>query len=175
MNETVCQFGPDQGLTGILTQPSDSVRVTDAPVALIFNAGIVHNIGPFRLHVDIARMLAAAGFSSLRIDVSGLGDSKTRTGKFVGKNRAIQDAVDAMDYSGRTPRSRSICCRWFVQRRVQCSSGCDHGPTSGRDSAVRRNCFSNAWFLLPALRSCHQSAILAKRNQEADDRRVSGG
>ena len=98
MNETVCQFGPDNGLTGILAEPHESVRVADAPVALILNAGIVHNIGPFRLHVDIARMLAAAGFSSLRIDVSGLGDSETRTGKFVGNNRAKQDAVDAMNY-----------------------------------------------------------------------------
>jgi len=98
MQETICKFGPSNGLTGILTEPSDSVRVADAPVALILNAGIVHNIGPFRLHVDIARMLATVGFSSLRIDISGLGDSETRTGKFVGENRAKQDAVDAMDY-----------------------------------------------------------------------------
>lgn len=98
MPETVCRFGPANGLTGILTEPNEADRVADAPVALILNAGIVHNIGPFRLHVDIARMLAAAGFSSLRIDVSGLGDSETRTGKFVGSNRAKQDAVDAMDY-----------------------------------------------------------------------------
>ena len=98
MQETVCQFGPDNGLTGILCEPDQSDCVADAPVALLLNAGIVHNIGPFRLHVDMARMLAEAGFSSLRIDVSGLGDSKTRTGKFVGKNRAKQDAVDAMDY-----------------------------------------------------------------------------
>ena len=100
MQETVCQFGPDNGLTGILTEPDESVRVADAPVALILNAGIVHNIGPFRLHVDIARLLAEAGFSSLRMDISGLGDSENRTGKFVGKNKAKQDAVDAMDYLG---------------------------------------------------------------------------
>ena len=83
MHETICQFGPNNGLTGILTEPDESVRVADAPVALILNAGIVHNIGPFRLHVDIARLLAAAGFSSFRIDLSGLGDSATRTGKFL--------------------------------------------------------------------------------------------
>lgn len=97
MQETVCQFGPDNGLVGILTQPDELVRVADAPVALILNAGIVHNIGPFRLHVDIARNLAEAGFSSLRIDLSGLGDSETRTGKSV-DNRAVQDATDAIDY-----------------------------------------------------------------------------
>jgi len=81
MKETVYQFGPNNSLTGILSQPDESVRVADAPVALILNAGIVHSIGPFRLHVDIARSLAEAGFSSFRIDLSGLGDSETRTGK----------------------------------------------------------------------------------------------
>ena len=97
MKETVCQFGPNNSLTGILTQPDESVRVADAPVALILNAGIVHSIGPFRLHVDIARSLAEAGFSSFRIDLSGLGDSETRTGKAV-ENRAVLDATEAIDF-----------------------------------------------------------------------------
>ena len=96
MKETVYQFGPNNSLTGILSQPDESVRVADAPVALILNAGIVHSIGPFRLHVDIARSLAEAGFSSFRIDLSGLGDSETRTGKAV-ENRAVLDATDAID------------------------------------------------------------------------------
>ena len=98
MKETVCQFGPNEGLTGILTEPDDAVRVVDAPIALILNAGIVHNIGPFRLHVDIARLLAEAGFSSLRIDISGLGDSETRTGKLLEQDRAVQDVSDAADF-----------------------------------------------------------------------------
>lgn len=98
MKETVCQFGPDSSLVGILCTPDESVRVEGAPVALILNAGIVHHIGPFRFHVDMARLLAAAGFSSLRIDISGLGDSETRTGKLSKKNRAVQDAADAMDF-----------------------------------------------------------------------------
>ena len=109
MQETVCQFGPDNGLTGILTEPDEAVRVADAPIALILNAGIVHNIGPFRLHVDIARMLAESGFASLRIDISGLGDSETRTGKIDGANRAELDAKDAMDYlAGRTSSDQFV-------------------------------------------------------------------
>ena len=98
MHETICQFGPNNGLTGILTEPDESVRVADAPVALILNAGIVHNIGPFRLHVDIARLLATVGFSSFRIDLSGLVDSATRTGKILEGNRAVQDVSDAVDF-----------------------------------------------------------------------------
>lgn len=98
VNESVCHFGPDEGLFGILSSPLDGDRKTDAPIALIVNAGIVHRVGPFRLHVDMARQLAAAGFSTMRLDLSGLGDSAQRTGKIDGEARAQLDLQDAMDY-----------------------------------------------------------------------------
>ena len=98
MKETVCNFGPDDRLFGILTTPDEDVRVDDAPIALILNAGIVHRVGPFRIHVDIARQLAAAGFSTLRLDLSGLGDSSPRTGKIAVEDRAVLDVNDAMNF-----------------------------------------------------------------------------
>jgi len=98
MQETVVQFGPDQGLLGILTTPHDSVRIVGAPIAVIINAGIVHRIGPFGLHVKMARQLAEAGFSTLRLDLSGLGDSLPRTEKLGGENRAVLDVSDALDF-----------------------------------------------------------------------------
>ena len=98
MKEQVCNFGPNGSLFGILTTPDDDVRVDNAPIALILNAGIVHRVGPFRIHVDIARQLAAAGFSTLRLDLSGLGDSAPRTGKIEVDDRAILDVSDAMDF-----------------------------------------------------------------------------
>jgi len=98
MNESVCNFGPDGSLFGILTTPDEDVRVDGAPIALILNAGIVHRVGPFRIHVDIARQLAAAGFSTLRLDLSGLGDSAPRTGKIEIEDRAVLDVRDAMGF-----------------------------------------------------------------------------
>ena len=98
MNEQVCNFGPNGSLFGILTTPDDDVRIKDAPIALILNAGIVHRVGPFRIHVDIARQLAEAGFSTLRLDLSGLGDSAPRTGKIEIEDRAVLDVSDAMDF-----------------------------------------------------------------------------
>lgn len=98
MQETVIQFGPDKGLLGILTTPADSVRVADAPIAVVINAGIVHRVGPFGLHVKMARQLAEAGFSTLRLDLSGLGDSLPRTEKLGGENRAVLDVADALDF-----------------------------------------------------------------------------
>lgn len=98
MNQQVCNFGTDGHLFGILTTPDEEVRVEGAPIALILNAGIVHRIGPFRLNVDIARQLAELGFSTLRMDLSGLGDSGPRTGKLELENRAELDAADAMSF-----------------------------------------------------------------------------
>ncbi len=98
MQESICNFGPDGGLLGILTTPDDDIKKADAPIALILNAGIVHRVGPFRMNVDLARGLAAQGFSAMRIDLSGLGDSAPRTGKLDNEDRAELDVSDAMDY-----------------------------------------------------------------------------
>lgn len=98
MNETICNFGPGGGLFGILTRPDDDVKVADSPVAIILNAGIVHRVGPFRLHVNLARQLAAQGFTTLRLDLSGLGDSAPRPGKVDLDQRAQLDISDAMDF-----------------------------------------------------------------------------
>ena len=102
MHESICNFGPDEGLFGILTTPDANVRIPDAPTALILNAGIVHRVGPFRIHVDISRKLAAAGFSTLRLDLSGLGDSASRTGKLELEDRAELDVSDAMEFLTQT-------------------------------------------------------------------------
>ncbi len=99
MQEIICQFGDEQNLFGILTQPDPEVSVTNAPIAIILNAGIVHRMGPFRLHVDLARQLAARGFKTLRMDLSGLGDSRPRSGKLGSQqSRALVDVADAMDH-----------------------------------------------------------------------------
>jgi pimeloyl-ACP methyl ester carboxylesterase len=98
MRESTCNFGPDGSLFGILTTPDEELKVEGAPVAIILSAGIVHRVGPFRLHVSIARQLAELGFSTLRIDLSGLGDSDARKGKFDSEDRARLDVSDAMDF-----------------------------------------------------------------------------
>ncbi|MEO1524135.1 MAG: alpha/beta fold hydrolase [Planctomycetota bacterium] len=95
MNEQVFQFGPNENLIGVLNRPDNWNG--DAPVALMLNAGIVHRVGPFRLHVDLARSLAKRGFASLRLDLSGLGDSAIRTALPEGTDRATLDVLDAMN------------------------------------------------------------------------------
>ena len=95
MNEQVFRFGTGDQLLGVLKRPSSIDN--ELPIAIILNAGIVHRVGPFRLHVDLARVLANRGFSSLRMDLSGLGDSAIRTDVPEGTDRAMLDVRDAMD------------------------------------------------------------------------------
>ncbi len=97
MKEQIFYFGSEQNQFGILTAPNDDFKPS-APVAVILNAGIVHHIGPFRLHVNLARQLADSGFTTLRMDLSGLGESAARVGKVDStENRAVFDVNQAMD------------------------------------------------------------------------------
>jgi len=70
-SESAHVFG--DGLVGVLARPASPVPPRAALV--LFNAGLVHRVGPFRSHVELARRLAGEGFAVLRFDQSGLGDS----------------------------------------------------------------------------------------------------
>lgn len=85
--ETAHGFG--DGLVGVVTRPHGDVSKVGV---LLLNAGLTRHTGPFRMHVELARMLAALGFAVLRFDQSGLGDSAL-PGKAAGERR--QREIDA--------------------------------------------------------------------------------
>jgi pimeloyl-ACP methyl ester carboxylesterase len=97
VTEKVFTFGPSSGLVGVIAEPDAGRRLPDAPAVLLWNVGINHRVGPFRLFVDMARHLVAAGFTVLRFDVSGLGDSEVRKDAFNEFERATLDVREAMD------------------------------------------------------------------------------
>lgn len=72
MNEITCQFGPDQRLAGIVTEPGD--RRPELGLVLV-TAGLLPKSGPFRLYAELARHLAENGVVTLRFDLGGVGDS----------------------------------------------------------------------------------------------------
>lgn len=79
--EESLQFGAGGRLVGILTLPSAPPRNAQVlPVFVFLSAGLLHRVGPYRLHVRLARALAQMGFSSLRVDLAGSGDSPRRPG-----------------------------------------------------------------------------------------------
>jgi len=95
MKERAYAFGEGGGLFGILTEPEEA---SQRPFVILLNAGLVHRVGPFRVSVDLARRLAALGFSTLRMDLSGLGDSTPRPGEPDLHRRVVADLRDAMDF-----------------------------------------------------------------------------
>jgi pimeloyl-ACP methyl ester carboxylesterase len=79
--EDPVQFGPNQHLFGIRCRPVDSNMKYRRGCALLFvNHGSNHHIGWARLHVKLSRRFAALGLTSLRMDISGVGDSPARAG-----------------------------------------------------------------------------------------------
>lgn len=67
-------LGQTRCMVGVLCEPAPPAA-NDAPLVLWINAGAVHHAGPGRLYVRHARILAAQGVASLRVDLSVLGDS----------------------------------------------------------------------------------------------------
>jgi pimeloyl-ACP methyl ester carboxylesterase len=81
LTEEPLQFGEGGRLFGILTRPSTPPRnAQELPVFVFLSAGLLHRVGPYRLHVRLGRELAQMGFSSLRVDLAGMGDSPPRPG-----------------------------------------------------------------------------------------------
>ena len=89
MDERVHAFG--DGLVGILSQPTTPTRHGTALILL--NAGLVHRVGPFRGYVQLARVLADAGFVVLRFDQPGLGDSRAPVASEGVRDNAIRAAM----------------------------------------------------------------------------------
>jgi hypothetical protein len=62
-------------LFGIVTRAAGRRAAGGTPCLLLINSGAIHRVGPGRLYVDLARTLAADGFTVLRLDLEGIGDS----------------------------------------------------------------------------------------------------
>jgi pimeloyl-ACP methyl ester carboxylesterase len=81
LTEEPLQFGEGGRLFGILTLPSMPPRnAQELPVFVFLSAGLLHRVGPYRLHVSLGRELAQMGFASLCVDLAGMGDSPPRPG-----------------------------------------------------------------------------------------------
>jgi pimeloyl-ACP methyl ester carboxylesterase len=97
MIERLHVFGKGNRLCGITSEPSKETRKENAPAFLIINAGILPHTGPYRIHVDLSRRLAENGYTSLRFDMSGMGDSLHSIINRPEHQRVLNDVVEAMD------------------------------------------------------------------------------
>ena len=96
LREQVLQLGPTRGLVAIATHPASAPQAS-RPAVVILNAGIIHRVGPNRLHVELARRLAAEGHVVVRLDLSGIGDSERRRDGLPPLDAVIADIGEALD------------------------------------------------------------------------------
>lgn len=90
-------LGSQKSLVGILSECVPAVSENSQTGVLLMNAGLIHHVGPNRLYVKIARMLAEMGYVVLRFDFSGIGDSGPRHDKLPANESVIQEAAQIMD------------------------------------------------------------------------------
>ncbi len=83
-------FLPPIGLFGMQTEASGASN--EGPVAVFINVFDEHHIGPNRLWVELARQWASLGIRSVRVDLSGLGESPLR---HLNQDRFIARAPEA--------------------------------------------------------------------------------
>lgn len=97
--ELALLLGPRKSMVGVLT-PGAKVAESAAsakPMVVLLNAGIIHRVGPNRLHVALARQLAAREFDVLRFDLSGIGDSAPRDDALQPFESALADIREVLD------------------------------------------------------------------------------
>ena len=96
--EQALLVGTRKSLVGILTPAQEVPGEGAKACVLILNAGIIHRVGPNRLHVEVARALAEAGYTSLRFDLSGIGDSEKRADGLPPLQATLADVREVIDW-----------------------------------------------------------------------------
>lgn len=97
--ERVCPLNcQGQQLMGILTLPARSLPETarERPGILMLVGGAQYRAGSHRQFTLLARRFAAAGFTVLRMDFRGMGDSQGEAAGFEGVAADIDCALDAL-------------------------------------------------------------------------------
>jgi dienelactone hydrolase len=122
IEESAIMFDGQHRLFGMLTESAVCNDRCGTGI-IIANAGSVHNVGPGRLYVELARTWAALGFSVLRVDVGGVGDSDTREGR-----------ADNHPYPDHAVQDLASAARWMVDhagvRRVVIAGLCSGAHAS---------------------------------------------
>lgn len=75
IRERIIRFGENNALFGIISEPINSNLSDIRPTIILLNSGAVHHVGTNRFYVMLARHLAQNNFTTLRMDIAGLGDS----------------------------------------------------------------------------------------------------
>lgn len=95
--EAAIVFGEYEHLVGIVS-PADAYSAVEDFAVILVTAGMLPSAGPFRLHVDLAKSLKRMGITSLRFDLSGIGESLAVGGGGSSLERAASEISSAIDW-----------------------------------------------------------------------------
>ena len=130
MIERSFAFGQNEGLIGTVCLPQHWQGIGAQIGVLLFNAGVVHRIGPHRINVRVARQLAVSGIPSIRFDLAGQGDSARSHGNLGFEEQAVKDIQAAMDCLGNVANVSCFALFGF------CSGGVHSYATAKIDERV---------------------------------------
>ncbi len=139
MREKAVRFGKTKSLVGIVTEASNAANRDTSPAVIMLNSGILHHVGACRIHVKLARALAPAGYTVMRFDHSGIGDSDARRETLPFEKSAVLDVQEAMDYLTATRGARE-----FVLMGL-CSGADMSFKVAGADSRIVGMVQLDAW------------------------------
>jgi hypothetical protein len=100
MIDEIVQIGGNSSLFGLLTRPD--AKPVRGPILVLLNAGLIPRMGPFRLHVTLARQMAARGNATFRFDLPGIGDTMLESP--MTSLPAVTMALDAIERHAGTNR-----------------------------------------------------------------------
>ncbi|RYF63848.1 MAG: alpha/beta hydrolase, partial [Comamonadaceae bacterium] len=96
MKETPVLFGSDHSLLGVVSTPDSEGKMASV-ACLMLNMGANYRVGPHRINVKLARVMAGHGISSFRFDLAGLGDSGPPSGSNHFMTQVVHDVQAAMN------------------------------------------------------------------------------
>jgi len=123
ISEQAVLFGSWTSLVGIVTK-AVSPASANRPAIVILNTGIIHRVGHHRMFVTMSRALGAVGYTVLRFDFSGIGDSFPRYDGLSLVDACMAEIREALDWLERDgAASRMIL--------IGLCSGADHAVLYG--------------------------------------------
>jgi pimeloyl-ACP methyl ester carboxylesterase len=123
ISEQAVLFGSWTSLVGIVTK-AVSPASPNRPAIVILNTGIIHRVGHHRMFVTMSRALGAVGYTVLRFDFSGIGDSSPRYDGLSLVDACMAEIREALDWLERDgAASRMIL--------IGLCSGADHAVLYG--------------------------------------------
>jgi alpha/beta superfamily hydrolase len=108
LREQAVLLGERKSLVGIVTQAVGGAAPVHEVALVFLNTGIIHRVGHHRMYVTFSRVLAAEGYTVLRFDLSGIGDSDYRIDGLSPLESNLSDIKEVLDWLETTKQAKRV-------------------------------------------------------------------